>query len=454
MQDSAAPVEVDGVLEGVGAFSFEAALFEGEVPFGGDVGVVDEHEAGVRAEAAGLLDHGLLVLGDELCAEVSGDGCDEGDAVGDVPGGDDVDAAGGGGGGGDGGERGEPALFAARVDGPDGFVAAIGENEVDGGDGFAEETVGCAVGGRRVGGHAKAGIAAGVSGILDGFEVLGFFVDAGAAAPPPGAVDEGTVRGVHEADDAVVDVAGEVGGEVRGAEAGAEFGELGDGGELGGVGDAAGAGGWDVDPGVAVALGDGEGVGEDFCGSEVVEAGEGGDLFAAAGAGLEAPAVVFALDGFAVEPTGGEGDAAMGAEVAEGEEGAVGFAAEEHGDAEQRGDGGGVGAEFGGAEGGIPVAEDHLCGRSGLCGVGGRGVDVHEVLLSADWSHLASAVALDVAHDAKFTRYFYPGCHEASTLLLSAHSHSITTAFDAARHFCAVGGVLREFYVVDAAAAG
>ena len=51
-----------------------------------------------------------------------------------------------------------------------------------------------------------------------GSKRFGLFVDAGGAAPPPGLVHEGAVRGVHEADDAVVDVAGEVGGEVCGAE--------------------------------------------------------------------------------------------------------------------------------------------------------------------------------------------------------------------------------------------
>ena len=41
---------------------------------------------------------------------------------------------------------------------------------------------------------------------------------------------EGAVRGVHEADDAVVDVAGEIGGEVRGAIRVVNFGSEGMGG--------------------------------------------------------------------------------------------------------------------------------------------------------------------------------------------------------------------------------
>ena len=127
--------------------------------------------------------------------------------------------------------------------------------------------------------------------------------------------------------------------------------------------DAACAGGGDVDPGVAVALGDGEGVGEDLCGLEGVVRGEGGDLFAAAGAGLEAPAVVFALDGVAIEPTGGEWDAAVRAEVAQREERAVAFAAEEQRDVEESG-GDGL-AECVGAERGVPVVVDEVGGRPG-----------------------------------------------------------------------------------------
>jgi len=99
-------------------------------------------------------------------------------------------------------------------------------------------------------------------------------------------------------------------------------------------------------------------------GVEGVVGGEGGDLFAAAGAGLEAPAVVLALDGRAVEPTGGEWDAAVWAEVAEGEEGVVALAADEERDVEE---GGGCGlAECVGAECGVPVVVDEVGGRAGL----------------------------------------------------------------------------------------
>jgi hypothetical protein len=137
------------------------------------------------------------------------------DVVEDVPRGDDVDAAGGGGDGRDGGEAGEPLVARSGW-----FRAAVGQDEVDGGfDGLAvdaEQFVGRGVAAGGVGGHAEA--------FGDGLEALGLFADAGARSPPPGLMDEGSVGWVHEADDAVVDVAGQVGGEVGGAVAGAELG--------------------------------------------------------------------------------------------------------------------------------------------------------------------------------------------------------------------------------------
>ncbi len=54
--------------------------------------------------------------------------------------------------------------------------------------------------------HAKA--------VGNGLKIFFLLVDAVAAAPPPGLVDEGPVRGIHEADDAVIDADGHVGGEV------------------------------------------------------------------------------------------------------------------------------------------------------------------------------------------------------------------------------------------------
>ena len=97
----------------------------------------------------------------------------------------------------------------------DDFSAAVGQREVDGGLDWlavdAEELVGRGVAAGRVRAHAKA--------FRDRLEALGLFADARARAPPPCLVNERPVRRVHQADDAVVDVAGQVGGEVGGAEA-------------------------------------------------------------------------------------------------------------------------------------------------------------------------------------------------------------------------------------------
>src|ERR1700742_1860096 len=47
---------------------------------------------------------------------------------------------------------------------------------------------------------------------LEGFVLL---VNAGAGAPPPCLVDEGSVCRIHQPDNAVVHVAGQIGGEMR-----------------------------------------------------------------------------------------------------------------------------------------------------------------------------------------------------------------------------------------------
>src|SRR5271154_933175 len=48
----------------------------------------------------------------------------------------------------------------------------------------------------------------------NGLEVFCLLMNAVAATPPPGLMNERSVRGVHEANDAVVDADGHVGGEV------------------------------------------------------------------------------------------------------------------------------------------------------------------------------------------------------------------------------------------------
>ena len=102
---------------------------------------------------------------------------------------------------------GEPFGAAAN-----GFIATVGQDEVDGGfDGVAvdaEEFVGGGVAAGGVGGHA--GSPAGWARSAWSFREWSC-----ASATAPGLVDEGSVGRVHEADDAVIDVAGQVGGEME-----------------------------------------------------------------------------------------------------------------------------------------------------------------------------------------------------------------------------------------------
>ena len=58
----AAPVKFYGAVERMFAGAVEAALLQREVPLGGFVGIVDQHQAGIVLQAFGLLDHRLLIL--------------------------------------------------------------------------------------------------------------------------------------------------------------------------------------------------------------------------------------------------------------------------------------------------------------------------------------------------------------------------------------------------------
>jgi hypothetical protein len=64
---STVPMESDGTAHGVGLWDASAPLFkkillQGEVPFRGTVGIIDQHQARVMLQSFGLLDHGFLVL--------------------------------------------------------------------------------------------------------------------------------------------------------------------------------------------------------------------------------------------------------------------------------------------------------------------------------------------------------------------------------------------------------
>src|SRR5664280_1089660 len=106
------------------------------------------------------------------------------------------------------GKAGEPFLAAA-----DDFVSPVGQDEVDGrGDGLtvnSQQLVGRTVGRRLMRGHAEAAV--------DGLELLLLLVDTLLRTPPPGLMNERTVRRIHEPDDAVVYVTRQVSPQVRAA---------------------------------------------------------------------------------------------------------------------------------------------------------------------------------------------------------------------------------------------
>src|SRR5208282_1795267 len=106
-----------------------------------------------------------------------------------------------------GGQACEPVLTGANN-----FRPQIRQDEIDSrgnriGVGVkTQKFVGSTVGAGRVCAHAKS------KG--NGFKVFLLFVNRLLRAPPPRLVNEGAVRGVHQADDAVVDGAGQIGSEI------------------------------------------------------------------------------------------------------------------------------------------------------------------------------------------------------------------------------------------------
>ena len=178
-----------------------------EVPLGGPVGVVHQHQGGAVAQADRLLFHRQAVLFDEHAPEEAQQRHGERKPREDVPRGHDVNAAEVALDGRDGGAAREPLVSGANL-----LETHVGQDKFDRGGGLAvglEQLVGSAVGRGRVGLNAKA--------VGDGLEGLFLYLDAAAAAPPPGLVHKGAVGGVHQSDDAVVHVRGQIGGEVGNA---------------------------------------------------------------------------------------------------------------------------------------------------------------------------------------------------------------------------------------------
>ena len=156
-------------------------------------------------------------------------------------------------------------------------------------------------------------------------------------APPPRLVNEGAMRGVHEADDAVVDADGHFGLQVGGP---VFIGELFDlrrfVGRLGGRGESGAQRGriGNEDPDETVLLFAGKTASVDAIDFEILIGGEGGNELALAVVNIELPAVISALDIFAVEAAAVEGHAAMRAGVAQGEGVSEAIAAKNEGDFE------------------------------------------------------------------------------------------------------------------------
>ena len=153
----------------------------------------------------------------------------------------------------------------------------------------------------------------------DGFEVFSLLVNAVATAPPPGLVDEGSVGGIHQADDSVVYAYGHFSSEI---------GELIFVAELFDLGRGLGSFGWfggsralrarvgDVGPDEFVLLFAGIAAGVDAVHSHRLIRGKRGDELALSVMHVELPAVIRALEIFAVELSGIQGHAAVRAAVA------------------------------------------------------------------------------------------------------------------------------------------
>jgi len=206
-----------------------------------------------------------------------------------------------------------------------------------------------------VGAHAKS--------VRDGFEILFLFVNAVTAAPPPSLVDEGSVSGIHEANDAVVDADRHFRLEIRQLIFFAEFFNLRGGvGRLGGRGESCAGRGriGDVDPEEPVLLLAGVAAGVDAVDFESLIGGERRDQLALAVVDVELPAVVSALEIFSVKSAAVQRHTAMGAGVAQSERLALGVAAQDQRDFEERGLVKLIAMDTVGRQGAIPESGEHL----------------------------------------------------------------------------------------------
>src|ERR1700681_4260015 len=139
-------------------------------------------------------------------------------------------------------------------------------------------------------------------------------------APPPRLMDEGAVRWIHQADDAVIDGAGKVGGEVGEFVVCAEFRNLRRGSRSGRGLRKSGAGRSGIGnehPDEVVALFAGIAAGVDAVDFQSLLGYERRNQLALAGVGVKSPAVVGTFDLLAVEVSAGKRHPAMRAGVAQ-----------------------------------------------------------------------------------------------------------------------------------------
>src|ERR1017187_10055057 len=327
---------------------FQPRLFQLEIPFRWPVRIVNQHEAGIMFQSFRLLDHCQLVLANEASAEELGDRGKKRHAEKDVPRRADIDPAMVLGCWRDRGKAGEPFLAAA-----DDFVTPVGQDEVDGRRDrlsiYSEQLVGRAVRRRLMRGHAEAAV--------DGLELFLLLVDTLLRTPPPGLMNEGTMRRIHEPDDAVVHVTRQISPKMRAAITLAELGNLWNRRQFRGIIHAqlASARLRNVHPHMAVALLARKRRSVNTCGVEGVLARQRRTLAALPRYGLEGPAVILAGNLPSIEPSVGKRNAAVWTGIAHSEVTAHGGASQDQWNAQQHGRGHVLAGYLRRSQRGIPV---------------------------------------------------------------------------------------------------
>jgi len=106
--------------------SFQMGCLQGEIPFGGAVGIVDQHQVRIVFQALGLSLHSLPILLDKFGEDELQQARTKGQPSEEVPGSDYVNAAVVAGDWRDRSEAGKPILARAN-----GLNAKVGKNKID-----------------------------------------------------------------------------------------------------------------------------------------------------------------------------------------------------------------------------------------------------------------------------------------------------------------------------------